>query len=225
MRILIVEDDPVLADGLTRSLKANDYAVDHAPTGTHADHVLTSESYDLVILDLGLPKIDGFEVLRRLRRRGSKIPVLVLSARDALEDRVRGLDLGADDYLVKPFDLPELEARVRALIRRGMSGGSSMLQHGALTLDTAGRRALLNGEPLDLSAREFGVLEVLMLRTGRVVSKEQLAEQLYGWDEEVGANAIEVYVHRLRRKVEVAGVNIRTIRGLGYLLEADSAEH
>lgn len=219
MRILIAEDDPVLADGLTRSLHQADYAVDCVGTGDQADHVLLAQNYDLVILDLGLPKLDGFEVLRRLRHRGSKIPVLVLTARDGLDERVRGLDLGADDYLTKPFDLPELEARVRALIRRGQSGGGSMLTHGTLQLDTAGRRATLNGAPLDLSARELGVLEVLMLRSGRVVNKEQLAEQLYGWDEEVGANAIEVYVHRLRRKLEPAGVVIRTIRGLGYLLE------
>ena len=219
MRVLIVEDDPVLADGLTRSLRQADYAVDCINDGAEADHVLAAQGYDIVILDLGLPKIDGFEVLRRLRRRGVKVPVLVLTARDALQDRVKGLDLGADDYLTKPFDLPELEARVRALIRRGQSGGSSLLNHGALTLDIAGRRATLDGEPLDLSARELGVLEVLMMRSGRVVGKEQLAEQLYGRDEEVGANAIEVYVHRLRRKLEPAGVAIRTIRGLGYLLE------
>ena len=219
MRILIVEDDPVLADGLTRSLRATDYAVDCVGDGSEADHVLAAQNYDLVILDLGLPKLDGFEVLRRLRRRSSRVPVLVLTARDALDDRVRGLDLGADDYLTKPFDLPELEARLRALIRRGQSGGSSLITHGALALDTAGRRATLGGEPLELSARELGVLEVLMLRSGRVVNKEQLAEQLYGWDEEVGANAIEVYVHRLRKKLEPVGVTIRTIRGLGYLLE------
>jgi len=219
MRILIVEDDPVLADGLTRWLRHAEYAVDCVNDGTEADHVLTAQNYDLAILDLGLPKLDGLEVLRRLRHRGSRVPVLVLTARDGLDDRVKGLDLGADDYLVKPFELAELEARVRALIRRGQSGGGSVITHGALALDTAGRRATLNGEPLELSAREIGVLEILMLRTGRVVNKEQLAEQLYGWDEEVGANAIEVYVHRLRRKLEPAGVTIRTIRGLGYLLE------
>jgi two-component system OmpR family response regulator len=219
MRILIVEDDPVLADGLTRSLRHSEYAVDCVGNGGEADHVLAAQAYDLVILDLGLPGLDGFEVLRRLRRRGASAPVLVLTARDGLTDRVKGLDLGADDYMTKPFDLPELEARVRALIRRGQTGGGSALTHGALVLDTAGRRATLGGEPLDLSARELGVLEVLMMRSGRVVNKEQLAEQLYGWDEEVGPNAIEVYVHRLRRKLEPAGVNIRTIRGLGYLLE------
>ncbi|HSC93348.1 MAG TPA: response regulator [Burkholderiales bacterium] len=223
MRILIVEDDPVLSDGLTRSLRESDYAVDPATDGAEADQILSTHSFDLVILDLGLPKLEGYEVLRRLRRRGSKTPVLILTALDALEDRVKGLDLGADDYLTKPFDLPELEARVRALIRRGQSGGGSLLSHGALTLDIAGRRALLGGEPLELSAREIGVLEVLMLRSGRVVNKDQLAEELYGWDEEVSANAIEVYVHRLRRKLEPAGVTIRTIRGLGYLLEKPAA--
>lgn len=223
MRIFIVEDDPVLADGLTRTLRAAEYAVDCAADGGEADHVLASHNYDLVILDVALPSLDGFEVLRRLRRRGSRVPVLVLTARDALGDRVKGLDLGADDYLTKPFDLPELEARVRALIRRGQSGGPSLITHGSLTLDTAGHRATLNGEPLELSARELGVLEVLMLRSGRVVNKDQLADQLYGWDEEVGPNAIEVYVHRLRRKLEPAGVTIRTIRGLGYLLERPSS--
>jgi two-component system OmpR family response regulator len=222
MRILIVEDDPVLADGLTRSLRQADYAVDCAPDGTQADHLLTAQTYDLVILDLGLPGLDGLDVLKRLRRRGSSMPVLVLTARDALPDRVKGLDLGADDYLTKPFDLPELEARVRALIRRGQAGGSALLTHGPLTLDTGGRRATLHGAPLELSARELGVLEVLMLRSGRVVNKEQLTAQLYGSDEEVGPNAIEVYVHRLRKKVETAGGAIRTIRGLGYLLEKDA---
>ena len=221
MRILIVEDDPVLADGLTRSLRHSDYAVDCVNDGAEADHVLATQPYDLVILDLGLPGIDGFEVLRRLRRRGAAVPVLVLTAHDALPDRVKGLDLGADDYMTKPFDLPELEARVRALIRRGQSGGSLLLTHGPLALDISGRRATLDGVPLELSARELGVLEVLMLRIGRVVNKEQLAEQLYGWDDEVGANAIEVYVHRLRKKLEPGNVKIRTIRGLGYLLEKD----
>ncbi len=224
MRLLIVEDHPILADGLIIALKSAAYAVDHAATGEQADHMLATQHYDAVILDIGLPKLDGYEVLRRMRRKGSKTPVLMLTARDALEDRVKGLDLGADDYLTKPYDLPELEARVRSLIRRGQSGGGADLIHGDLTLDTAGRRATIKGTPLDLSARELGVLEVLMLRVGRVVSKEQLAEQLYGWGEEVGANAIEVYMHRLRKKLEPAGINVRTIRGLGYLLEKAAHE-
>jgi two-component system, OmpR family, response regulator len=223
MRILIAEDDPVLADGLTRSLRQGDYAVDCVGDGQAADHALSSQSYDLAILDLGLPRLDGFEVLRRLRRRSSSIPVLILTARDALPDRVRGLDLGADDYLTKPFELPELEARVRALIRRGQTGGSATITHGRLSLDTAGRRVTVDAQPLELSARELGVLEVLMMRSGRVVSKEQLAEKLYSWNDEVGANAIEVCVHRLRKKIEPAGVAIRTIRGLGYLLDKEPA--
>lgn len=221
MRILIAEDDPLLADGLTRSLRQSGYAVDHAETGAKADRMLNSEHYDLLILDLGLPELGGLEVLQRLRRRNAPIPVLILSARDASADRVKGLDSGADDYLTKPFDLPELEARVRALIRRGQSGGGSVLTHGKLALDTAGRRATLDGIALELSARELGILEVLMMRTGRVVNKDQLSEQIYGWNEEVGNNAIEVFVHRLRKKLDSSDVRIRTIRGLGYLLEKD----
>jgi len=222
MRLLIVEDDPLLGDGLSRSLRAGGYAVDRATDGAEADHMLAAQPYDLVILDLGLPKLDGFEVLKRMRRRegaNASSPVLVLTARDALDDRVKGFDLGADDYLAKPFALPELEARVRALVRRGKFGASPQLVHGRLRFDSVGRRALVEDEPLDLSARELSVLEVLLLRAGRVVNKDQIAEQLCGWGEEVGANAIEVYVHRLRRKLEPAGVSIRTVRGLGYLLD------
>ena len=221
MRILIAEDDPVLADGLTRSLRSGEYAVDCVTDGMAADHALSAQTYDLVILDLGLPRIDGFEVIKRLRRRSPTPPVLILTARDALQDRVRGLDLGADDYMTKPFELAELEARVRALIRRGMSGGNCLILNGKLHLDTTGRRVTVDDQPLDLSARELGVLEVLMMRSGRVVSKDQLAEKLYGWSEDVGANAIEVCVHRLRKKIEPSGVVIRTIRGLGYLMEKD----
>jgi two-component system OmpR family response regulator len=219
MRILIAEDDPLLADGLTRSLKMSDYAVNCVNDGVAADLALSTESYDLVILDLGLPRMDGFEVLRRLRRRTSNIPVLVLTARESLDERVKGLDLGADDYITKPFELLELEARVRALIRRGQTGGTALLTHGNLKLDTVGRRLSLNDQTLELSARELGVLEVFMMRSGKVVSKEQLAEKIYSWDEDVGANAIEVCIHRLRKKIECSGVTIRTIRGLGYLLE------
>jgi two-component system OmpR family response regulator len=219
VRILIVEDDPVLADGLQVSLRNADYAVDCVADGAMADRVLKDEVYDVMILDLGLPKLDGFEVLKRLRARGSKLPVLILSAREGTEDRVRGLDLGADDYMIKPFSLPEMEARVRALLRRGMGATQSLLVHGSLAFDSASRMAAVDGKPLDLSGREISVLEVLLLRVGRVVSKEQMVEHLYSFNEEVGMNAIEVYVHRLRKKIEGAGVTIRTVRGLGYLLD------
>lgn len=219
MRLLLAEDDMVLRDGLTRSLRQAGYAVDSAKSGMDADHALAFQNYDLLILDLGLPKMDGLEVLRRLRAHDQTLPVLILTARDAVEDRVAGLDLGADDYLTKPFDLSELEARVRALVRRGQGAHSNVLRHGRLIFNIAGRRVYMDDQPLDLSARELGVLEVLMLKAGQVVSKELLAEKLCNWDEEIGPNAIEVYVHRLRKKLEPAGIQIRTIRGLGYLLE------
>lgn len=218
MRILIAEDDSIIADGLCRSLRGSGYAVDRAANGMEADTALVSTAYDLLILDLGLPKLSGLEVLKRLRSRGSALPVLILTAMDGTEDRVRGLDLGADDYMVKPFELPELEARVRALTRR--SGGTApTVQFGPLSYDQVGRVALIDGEPLDLSARELGLLEVLLSRSGRLVSKDQLVDQLCGWGEEVSHNAIEVYVHRLRKKLEPGGVRIATVRGLGYCLE------
>lgn len=223
MRILIVEDDSVLADGLTQALRQSGYAVDWAKTGAEADQALSQPVHDLVILDLGLPVLGGFEVLRRLRARNTPTPVLILTARDALEDRVTGLDLGADDYLVKPFNLPELEARVRALLRRGSGVSAATISLGSLSYDTVGRRVLVGQQPVDVSAREMGVLEALLLRAGKVVNKEQLVEHLCDWGEEVGINAIEVYVHRLRKKIEHSGVQIRTIRGLGYLLESSDA--
>lgn len=219
MRVLVVEDDPVLADGLIRILQRASHVVTHETNGKQADLYLTSHDYELVILDMGLPGMDGKEVLRRLRQRGSKVPVLVLTARDKVEQRVQGLDCGADDYMVKPFDLPELEARIRALLRRGQSAGGSDLQVGELVLDTVGRRAMLAGVPVELSGRELTVLEMLMLRTGRVVSKELLSEQMSDLGEELSTNAVEVYVHRLRKKIESDTVSIRTLRGLGYMLE------
>jgi two-component system OmpR family response regulator len=219
MRVLLIEDDAVLADALLRALRQADYAVDWVNDGVEADHLLLTSYCDLVILDLGLPKIDGIEILRRMRQRGSKIPVLVLTSHDAMECRVQALDMGADDYLTKPFDLRELEARARALIRRGQSGMGAQLKCGDLTLNTADRQAMLLNDLLDLSAREVSILETLMLRAGKVVSKETLSEQLSASHDDLSGNAIEVYVHRLRKKLEGSSVHIRTLRGLGYMLE------
>ena len=219
MRILIAEDDQVLADGLLRSLRNAGYAVDQVSSGSEADAALSSHEFDLVILDLGLPKLHGLEVLRKLRGRGALVPVLILTAADSVEQRVKGLDLGADDYMAKPFSLQELEARVRALTRRGMAGGPTLLRHGALSYDQVGRTARVNGEPLELSAREVSLLEIFLQRAGRLVSKDQLVSHLCEWGEEVSPNAIEVYVHRLRKKLEAGGVRIVTVRGLGYSLE------
>ena len=219
MRILLVEDDEMLAGAVNRALTQSAHAVDTARTGLEADHALATSEYDLVLLDVGLPQIDGFEVLKRLRQRRSSVPVLMLTVRDSLEDRIAGLDLGADDYLTKPFHLSELEARVRALIRRAHSTGSSELTHGPLRLDMAGRRLYCNEQPLDLSAREIAVIELLLLREGKVVTKQQIVDHLYGWDDSSTSNAVEVFVYRLRRKIEVSGVDIRTVRGMGYLIE------
>ncbi len=219
MRILLAEDDSVLADGLTRSLRQSGYAVDSVANGELADTALSNQDFDLPILDLGLPKMSGLDVLRRLRGRKSRIPVLILTAADSIEQRVNGLDLGADDYMAKPFALSELEARVRALTRRGTGGGPVLIQHGPLAYDQVGRSAFIGEEMLDLSARELGVLEILMQRCPRLVSKEQLVDHLCEWGEEVSNNAIEVYVHRLRKKLEAGGLRISTVRGLGYCLE------
>jgi two-component system, OmpR family, response regulator len=220
MRILIVEDDVVLADGLKNSLIQSGYAVDLAVNGSDADGILAYQSFDLVVLDLGLPKLSGFEVLKRLRARGSKMPVLILTANDNVDDRVKGLDLGADDYLSKPFVLAELEARVRALIRRGQAGGSAIIIIGKLQFDTVNHAASYNNVSLNLSARELAVLEILMQKMGKVVNKEQMLEKLCSFDEDISDNALEVYLHRLRKKLEHTDINIRTIRGLGYLLES-----
>jgi two-component system OmpR family response regulator len=224
MRVLLVEDDPVLTDGLMRILRQSKHAVTHESNGLRADELLVTQEYDLVILDMGLPGLDGTEILRRLRYRNNQVPVLVLTARDKVSDRVQGLDLGADDYMTKPFDLPEFEARIRALLRRGQSATGAYLHVGELCLDTVGHRATLLGIPLELSARELSVLEILVLRIGRIVSKEQLSQQLSNLGEEISNNAIEVYVHRLRKKLEIGNINIRTLRGLGYLLDKTEAQ-
>jgi two-component system, OmpR family, response regulator len=219
MRILVVEDDASLAAALTRALNQAAYTVDLADNGEDASRTLANDAYDLVVLDLALPKLDGLSVLRGLRDRRSHTPVLILSARDALDDRVKGLDLGADDYMTKPFDLPEFEARVRALIRRGRYQATNELTHGSLRFDLAARRVFYGDQPVDLSARELSVIELLMSRQGRVVTKEQMVDRLFGWGDAAGSNAIEVYVHRVRRKLEPFGIDIRTVRGMGYLLE------
>lgn len=220
MRILIAEDDQVLADGLLRTLRNSGAAVDHVASGSEAEAALMTHSeFDLLILDLGLPRMHGLEVLKKLRSRGSALPVLILTAADSVEDRVQGLDLGADDYMAKPFSLQELEARVRALTRRKAGATSSIIRHGPLVYDQAGRVATIDGKMVELSARELGLLEVLLQRAGRLVSKEQLVERLCEWGEEVSLNAIEVYVHRLRKKIERGPIRIATVRGLGYCLE------
>lgn len=219
MRILVAEDDAILADGVIRALRQSGFAVDWVQNGQEADAALETDQFDLLILDLGLPKRSGLEVLRHLRGRDSRLPVLILTALDGVNDRVRGLDAGADDYLAKPFQLAELEARVRALTRRGMAGSPTLVKHGALSYDQVGRVARMHGEALELSAREVSLLEVFLARAGRLVSKDQLVSHLCEWGEEVSANAIEVYVHRLRKKLEPGGVRIVTVRGLGYSLE------
>ncbi len=220
MRILITEDDAPLAEALQFSLVQSGYAVDWVANGAVADEALKGDVFGLLILDLGLPKLDGFEVLRRLRRRNTTLPVLILSGREKPEEKVLGLDLGADDYLAKPFSLNELQARVRALLRRGQQGGAApTIFFGGLGFDTVTRSASIQGRTLPLSAHEAGVLEVLLRRFGRVVSKEQILEQLYSYDKGVSHNAIEVYVHRLRRKITGGGVTVRTQYGQGYILD------
>ena len=219
MRILVAEDDAILAEAVILSLRHAGHAVDWVRSGLEADAALDANPFDLLILDLGLPKKSGLDVLRRLRSRELRLPVLILTALDGVNDRVRGLDAGADDYLAKPFELAELEARVRALTRRGMAGSPTLIKHGALAYDQVGRIARLNGEVLELSAREVSLLEIFLQRAGRLVSKDQLVSHLCEWGEEVSANAIEVYVHRLRKKLEPGDIRIVTVRGLGYSLE------
>jgi two-component system response regulator TctD len=217
-RILLVEDDPSLARGLSALLKTAGYSVDIAEDGEIALELALSEPYALITLDLGLPELDGFEVLRRLRTRELKTPVLILTARDAIDDRVTGLDLGADDYLLKPFQPSELEARVRALLRRSQGQANSVVTVGNLTVDHSRALAVVNGREINLRAREWAVLDRLIAQTGKVVSKRRLTSEVFGFDEPVAPNAIEVYIGRLRRKLEPDGPEIRTIRGLGYML-------
>lgn len=222
MRMLLIEDDAELADGLQQSLAQSGYAVDTVATGHAGKSACTATRYEMVILDLGLPDIDGITLLRELRADGLTAPVLILTARGELDDRIAGLDAGADDYLAKPFALGELEARVRALQRRGPEPASPRVQLGNLVYEASTRRVEVDGNDLELTARELSVLETLLRRPRALVSKEQLFESLYSWDSEANLNAVEVYVSRLRKKLEPAGISIRMFRGLGYRLEVDA---
>jgi DNA-binding response OmpR family regulator len=218
MHVLLVEDDAVLADGLTRILEAQGMRVEVLNNGALADQLLQNVTPDVAVLDIGLPGIDGFEIVRRLRARGSSLPVLLLTARDAVEDRVRGLETGADDYLVKPFATPELVARIKALARRN-AAKPALLALGQLSLDTGAKRARIGERLVELSVREWAVLEYLLQHGGRVVSKQQIIEAILPWGDDLTLNAVEVYISRLRLKIADAGVAIRTIRGFGYMLE------
>ncbi len=216
MRVLLVEDDRMIGDSLRESLRAEGYAVDWVRDAEAAVAATGTERFDLLLLDLGLPRAGGLEVLRTLRARGDATPVIVLTARDGPGDRVAGLDAGADDYLVKPFDLDELLARMRALLRRHAGRAAPLLRHGGVTLDPATRQVTLQGRPVLLSAREYAVLELLLQRPGAVLSRAQIEDRLYGWGEEIESNAVSVYVHQLRKKL---GADfIRSMRGVGYFL-------
>ncbi|HLT98937.1 MAG TPA: response regulator transcription factor [Burkholderiaceae bacterium] len=223
MRILVIEDDPTLGNALREFLGQQGYAVDWLQEGDSVVETLVGQHYDLLLLDLNLPGKGGLEVLRELRCAGQTLPVLILTARDTVEDRVAGLDSGADDYVIKPFELPELAARVRALGRRRSGQAQPIVEAGPLQFDTVGREVRVGGERLNLSVRELSVLEMLMMRAGRVVTKQQIVNSLSAWDADFSENAVEVYIYRLRRRLEGTGASIQTVRGFGYLLETDEA--
>ena len=216
MRILLVEDDPELGDGLTVGLRQAGFAVDWLRDGHAADLALRDESFDLVVLDLGLPRLSGMDVLKRARDRGQNLPILILTARDATGDKVSGLDAGADDYLVKPIDLDELSARIRALTRRSAGRAAPLLVHGDLTVDPAAHRVTLAEQAIELSSREFSLLQLLLEGAGRVLTRTQLEQSLYGWRDEPDSNALEVHIHHLRKKL--GSDLIRTLRGVGYTI-------
>ncbi|WP_198970453.1 response regulator [Xylophilus sp. ASV27] len=219
MRLLLVEDDVMVASGIKLGLSGAGYAVDWVGSAERAEEVLRGERFDVAIIDIGLPSTDGLELTRHLRQQGLALPILILTARDALQDRVQGLDLGADDYIVKPFELPDLLARLRALLRRSQAANTAVLCFGPLELDTAHRRASVHGQPLELGPREWTVLEYLLLHAPKPTSKDKLLQALTGWDKEITVNAVEVYISRLRGKLEPHGVALRAIRGFGYRLE------
>lgn len=216
MRILVVEDDALLGDAIQAGLKQSGYAVDWLQDGLSADQALSTEPYAAVVLDWGLPRLSGLEVLQRLRERRADIPVILLTARDTVNDRIAGLDSGADDYLIKPFDMGELAARLRALVRRASGNATPTLTAGEVELDPAGHQVTYRGNPVELSAREFALLHALMLNVGHVLSRAQLEEKLYAWGDEIESNAVEVHIHHLRRKL--FPTLIETIRGVGYLI-------
>jgi two-component system OmpR family response regulator/two-component system response regulator QseB len=220
MRILLVEDDALLGDALEAGLKQAGHAVDWVRDGVAADTALAAEDYAAVVLDLGLPRKDGIEVLRGLRAKKRSLPVLILTARDTVDDRIKGLDAGADDYLVKPFDFGELNARLRALLRRAGGQPAPVLTAAGLSLDPATRRVLAQGQEVDLSAKEYALLHALMQHPGRALSRAQLEQHLYAWGEEIGSNAVEVYIHHLRRKLGADA--IRTLRGIGYVVAKEA---
>lgn len=216
MRLLLVEDDAMIGEAVLQVLRAEHYAVDWVRDGIMADEALRSEQYDLVLLDLGLPKRDGLDVLRALRARRISVPVLVATARDAVGDRIAGLDAGADDYVVKPYDIDELLARIRALLRRSAGRGEPVFEHRGVSLNPATREATVQGQPVSLSAREWAVLEPLIARPGAVLSRAQLEEKLYSWKDDISSNAVEVYIHGVRKKL--GNELIQTVRGLGYVV-------
>lgn len=217
MRILVVEDDALLRDGLQQALVLEQYSCDTASTATEADQLIRTDEYSLLILDLGLPDGDGLRMLKQWRHRGSHLPVLILTARDSTEDRVAGLDSGADDYMAKPFALAELQARVRALLRRDQGKASNQISSGDLLLDLEDKTVTQAGQPLVLTRREFALLRRLVMQAGRVVSRERLQADLYDWQDDISSNTLEVHIHHLRRKL--GAERIRTVRGEGYCLD------
>jgi len=223
MRVLVIEDDTTLGHALQEFLMEQGYAVDWLKEGDQVLGAVAGQAYGLLLLDLNLPGMSGLEVLRQLRSNGQQTPVLILTARDGLEDRVAGLDAGADDYVTKPFELPELAARVRAFARRRAGQAQPYLEAGPLLFDTVGREVRVGGERLALSVRELSVLEMLMGRVGRVVTKHQIVNSLSAWDADFSENAVEVYVYRLRKRLDGTGASIQTVRGFGYLLDVESA--